>query len=108
MFKVEAFVEDKYLAHVLRALAQAKAHDVKPYPVANTVITPNGIKAQARGGIGQQVLARLRTKTPTADDIKKALSEAGYSTGSYNNAATQMVKEKLLKRKSRGHYGVVK
>lgn len=112
MFKVEFFVDDKYLAEALRGIA-GKAKQLQVVPVVNVVEEkdtkgrPNG---KLRGDASSTLGLFLKTlKESTGDEpvtgkhAAKALGKIGLSPTSRNHFLNSAVKAGLMKKHGKGN-----
>lgn len=108
MFRIEFFVDDKKLVPTLKSL-DGLALNLSVQPVAGAQ-TKNG-KVQATGMAHEVLLQTLhaqRKKTFTFAEAGVIVAAAGFSKKSLGSATTRMLSEKLIRRKSRGIYEVLK
>lgn len=106
MFKIEFFVDDKYLAEVLRGVS-GKARQLQVIPVVNVVQEtdkkgkPNGkLKQDAEHTLGLfcKELKKAAPEAATSADARKALEKIGLSPTSNNHFLNQAVKAGLMKK----------
>lgn len=111
MFKVEAFVEDKNLASVLRALALVRAYDVKSVPVSNAKATKGVVKQKVEGDPIDHIYEAIKNKSDiTATLLKDVVVDLGLARSYGGQIIAKMVKARMIKKGKggRGKYVVVK
>ena len=100
MFRIEIFVDDRKLAHVLRSLAGHATSVSTPVPVVNASAKNGKIEARSGGRMIDLFAEHLKTVSGdlSAADIKSFCVENGLSSKSYSNVLNNAVRAKLMKR----------
>ncbi len=102
LFKIDFFVDDKYLAEVLRVLA-GRTRNLSVVPVANAVPLRNGaIKQEAGHTLGLFLKQLKEQEVINAKTAKDASQKAGLSPASYSHLLASAVKQGLIKRRGKG------
>ena len=105
MFKIEFFVDDKYLAEVLRGVA-GKARQLQVIPVVNvaeekTRGRPNGqLKQDAEHTLGLflKELKKVAPEQIVAAQARQAAENCGMAPTSYSYFLQKAAKAKLIKK----------
>ncbi len=101
MFKIEAFVDDKKLGDVLRALTGLVRGQPVVLPVVNVEEDEKELHAKSNGGLISlfaQHLAKYKATTITPAEIKIWLEKIGKSPQSGSYLAREAMAQKLLRR----------
>ena len=102
MFKVDFFVEDKYLAEVLRAVT-GRTRNLTCVPVINAVPHANGaIKQETGHTLGLFLKELKKQEVVNAKTAKDASQKAGLSPASYSHLLTSAINQGLIKRRGKG------
>jgi hypothetical protein len=100
LFKIDFFVEDKHLPHVLRSVT-GQVRDLRVVPVVNAAPAPKGKVAQTHGTTLETFAAALALLKPdviNAASLREATQKAGFSPTSYSHFLHKMLDAGLLKK----------
>jgi hypothetical protein len=101
MFKIEAFVDDKKLSDVLRALTGLVRGQPSVMPVVNVEEEEQEIHAKSNGSLLSlfaEHLAKHKAPTMTVSEVKTWLEKLGKSALSSNYLMKQAIAAKLVRR----------
>ncbi len=101
MFKIEAFVEDKKLGDVLRALTGLVRGQPVVLPVVNVEENAQELKARSNGsllGLFTDHLAKSKVTMLRPSDVKAWLEKTGHSPLSSTYLVEQAIHAKLIRR----------
>lgn len=103
MFKIEFFVDDKWLAETLTALA-GRARNLQVIPVVNAIAKPNGrMRQDAEHTLGLFCKELKKLGEINSNHAKEATRKAGMAPTSYNHFLNQAVKAGLIKKHGKGN-----
>jgi hypothetical protein len=102
MFRIEAFVDDKRLAEVLRALTGITRGQPSVIPVVNVEEGGKGMPIAATNGslvaMFESHIGTLKQSDIGPDDVRAFLKAHGKSEASMTYLANLAIKHKLLRR----------
>lgn len=97
MFRIDATVEDKQLAEILRALSNAKAQINSLTPVINAVMKNGEATAIVQGDINDMVIAHFKEQGKfNIAELRRFLRSIGRSPKSAASTAQRMVDNNLV------------
>lgn len=102
MFKIDFFVDDKYLAEVLRTLS-GRTRNLSVVPVSNAIPHANGeIKSKAGRTVDLFVAELKKHEAVTPKIAKECAQKIGLSPVSYLHLLEGAMKQGAIKRHGKG------
>jgi hypothetical protein len=112
MFHAEFLIEDKDVVKLLRELATLRTFNIVVRPTTNAKKGKNGIEEEVPGGtVADRVALALREAYAAGTQItSRVILETARAGGNVPNSTliTALVKAKVIKRKTRGVFTVLK
>jgi hypothetical protein len=109
--RIEFFVDDKNVGAIQRELIKYKVINLTSTPVVNASVSPEGRAVAETGGttfemISRAISASMKTEF-TSDEIRQYVVAVGKAPTTASAVITELMQQRVLKRKGRGVYTLI-